>query len=99
MLSHLTSLRYLLIISAISCLTILVDGFRSSGTVLILARDSASAASAYRGLQGYGIPYQVVLVPQSETTLPSLNSSASQGNYGAIIVLSEVSYGYPNGWR
>lgn len=64
-----------------------------SSTVLIFARDSASAYSAFSGLNGYGIPYQVVIVPQAGITLPVLNSS-TQGNFGSIVVLSEVSYDY-----
>jgi len=69
-----------------------------SSTVLILARDSASAASAYSGLQGYGIPYQVVTIPQSGASLPTLQSSDTTGNYGGIVVLSEVSYQYSTGF-
>ncbi|TVY83390.1 hypothetical protein LSUE1_G003677 [Lachnellula suecica] len=67
-----------------------------SSTVLIFARDLASSYSAYSGLNGYDIPYQVVLVPQTGTTLPTLNSSSISGNYGAIVILSEVSYDYGN---
>jgi hypothetical protein len=63
-------------------------------TVLIFARDSVSAYSAFSGLNAYGIPYQVVVVPQTGITLPVLNSSATVGNYGAIVILSEVSYNY-----
>ena len=63
-------------------------------TVLIFARDTASSYSGYSGLNGYAIPYQVVVVPQAGTTLPALNSSATSGNYGAIVILSEVSYDY-----
>jgi hypothetical protein len=63
-------------------------------TVLIFARDTASAYSAWSGLNGYGIPYQVVIVPQTGVTLPALSSSSTAGNYGAIVVLSEVSYNY-----
>lgn len=63
-------------------------------TVLIFARDTVSSYSAYSGLNGYAIPYQVVVVPQAGTSLPSLNSSATSGNYGAIVILSEVSYDY-----
>lgn len=65
-----------------------------SSTVLVFARDSASAYSAYSGLNGYAIPYQVVVVPQNGIDLPVLNSTATQGNYGAIVILSEVSYDY-----
>ncbi|KAH8591153.1 hypothetical protein B0O99DRAFT_551159 [Bisporella sp. PMI_857] len=63
-------------------------------TVLILARDTASAYSAYSGLNGYGIPYQIIVVPKAGTTLPTLSSSATTGNYGAIVISSEVSYDY-----
>ncbi|KAH8656621.1 hypothetical protein BGZ60DRAFT_384851 [Tricladium varicosporioides] len=61
-------------------------------TVLIFARDAASSYSAFSGLNGYGIPYQLVLVPSTGITLPVLNSSATVGNFGAIVVMSEVSY-------
>jgi hypothetical protein len=57
-----------------------------ANTILILARDQASSYSATSGLQGYGIPY--------ELQLPTLNSSTTQGNYGGIIILAEVSYDY-----
>lgn len=69
-----------------------------ANTILVFARDSASANVATLGLQGYGIPYQAVLVPQSGAALPALNSSATQGNYGGILVLSEVSYQYSTGF-
>ncbi|OWP04291.1 hypothetical protein B2J93_9359 [Marssonina coronariae] len=72
----------------------LVAGTSVKGTVLIFARDKASAYSATSGLNGYGIPYQVVAVPQAGITLPSLNASSTAGNYGAIVILSEVSYDY-----
>jgi len=65
-----------------------------SSTILILARDDASAFSGYSGLQGYGIPYQVVTVPSTGASLPALNSSATNGNFGAIVVLGEVAYDY-----
>ena len=63
-------------------------------TVLILARDAVSAYSAFSGLNAYGIPYNLVVVPQTGITLPALNSSATVGNFGAIVILSEVSYNY-----
>jgi len=72
---------------------------RVKGTVLILARDTASAYSATSGLNGYGIRYEVVTIPQEGTALPSLNSSESSGNYGSIVVLSEVSYDYGDDFR
>jgi hypothetical protein len=69
-----------------------------SNTILVFARDTASSYSLTSGFNGYGIPYQLVLVPQSGVTLPVLNSSFTQGNYGGFVVLSEVSYDYGNNW-
>ena len=50
-----------------------------TSTVLIFARDSTSAFYAYSGLQGYAIPYEVVVVPQAGVKLPALNTSARKG--------------------
>lgn len=50
-----------------------------------------SSYSATSGLNAHGIPYQLVIVPSGGTTLPNLNSSATSGNYGGIILLSEPS--------
>ena len=69
-----------------------------SSTVLIFARDTASSNSATSGLQGYGIPYQVEIVPKAGITLPELNSSTTEGNYGGIIVLGEAAYDYDGAW-
>lgn len=67
-------------------------------TVLVIVRDSTAAASATSGLNAYGIPYQVLIVPQNGTTLPALNST-SGGNFGGIIIASQVSYDYgATGW-
>lgn len=63
-----------------------------SSTVLVIARDKPSAYSAYSGLNDLGIPYSVLLVPASGATLPRLNDSVTQGNFGLIVVQSEVSY-------
>jgi hypothetical protein len=69
-----------------------------SSTILIFARDTTSAENgAAAGLRGYGIPYEIVTVPQTGiTNLPVLNSSATQGNYGGIVMISEVGYNYDN---
>lgn len=64
------------------------------GTILVLARSADEAYSAYSGLNGHGIPYEVLVVPQEGVDLPALNSSATAGNYGGIITLGEVSYDY-----
>ncbi|QDS77798.1 hypothetical protein FKW77_005623 [Venturia effusa] len=69
-----------------------------SGNILVFARDSASAYSATSGLSGHGIPFELILVPSSGIALPVLNSTATNGNYGGIIVLGEVSYEGPAGF-
>ncbi|KAG9243216.1 hypothetical protein BJ878DRAFT_511884 [Calycina marina] len=80
--------------AAVKARELLVASTKVQSTVLILARDTLSAYSASSGLNGYGIPFEVVVVPQTGITLPVLNSSSSAGNYGAIVVVSEVSYNY-----
>jgi hypothetical protein len=65
--------------------------------ILVFARNAAEATSGTSGLNAYGIPFQLILVPQSGITLPTL-SSGTVGNYGGIIVLSEVAYEYSSGW-
>ncbi|KAI7334631.1 hypothetical protein KC315_g3650 [Hortaea werneckii] len=69
-----------------------------SSTVLVFARDTASGYSATSGFKGYGIPFELVIVPQGGISLPSLNDSTTQGNYGGIVVLSEVAYSYDDLW-
>jgi hypothetical protein len=69
-----------------------------NGKILVFARDTQSAYSATSGLQGHGIPYETVVVPQEGINLPTLNSSLFEGNYGGIIILGEVSYQYTAGW-
>ena len=64
-----------------------------ANTVLVFARDSTAANNAISGLQGYGIPYETVIVPSTGiSALPTLSSSSSSGNYGGIVILSEVAY-------
>lgn len=67
-----------------------------SSTILVIARDQLSAQNgAILGLQGYGIPYETLLVPKEGITgLPVLNSTTTHGNYGGIVVVSEVGYNY-----
>jgi hypothetical protein len=49
--------------------------------------------SASSGLNGYGIPFQNLLVPQAGIALPALNTSGV-GNFAGIVVASAVSYDY-----
>jgi hypothetical protein len=68
--------------------------------MLVFAMDSSSAYSGTSGFLAYGIPHEVVIVPQAGITLPTLNTSATTGTYGGIVVLDEVSYDYGGtiGW-
>jgi hypothetical protein len=65
-------------------------------TVLVIARDAYGAQVASSGLNGYGIPFQILQVPQAGVALPTLNTTAG-GNFGGIIVAEQVSYDYGNG--
>ena len=88
------------IILIILTFSAIVNSLSVSNTILIFARDEGSAYTAYSGLEGYGIPYEVVIVPSGGTTLPTLgNNSTQTGNYGGIIVMGEVSYQYSDGFR
>ncbi|KAL1882847.1 hypothetical protein Daus18300_000485 [Diaporthe australafricana] len=64
-----------------------------ASTILVIATDATSATVAAQGLNGYGIPHQNLIVPQTGTALPTLSSSTG-GNYGGIIVASGVAYEY-----
>jgi hypothetical protein len=64
-----------------------------AANILVIARDTASAGVASSGLNAYGIPFTTLIVPQAGVALPSLNTSTG-GNFGGIVVASEVSYDY-----
>lgn len=71
----------------------------TQSTFMVLALASLTKSeldSATSGLNDYGIPYELVQVPNGAATLPPLNSSATSGNYGGIVVLSELSYSFTN---
>lgn len=80
--------------SLINTVNAAVGGASVSSTILILAPEGDSGYSATSGFDAYGIPYQLVTVPQGGVALPTLNSSAKAGNYGGILILSDVSYDY-----
>jgi hypothetical protein len=63
--------------------------------------DAYSSYSGQSGFNAYGIPSQVVVVPQAGITLPALNSTASHGNYGGFVIMNELSYDYGGtlGWQ
>lgn len=62
--------------------------------ILVIAKDELTAKSAHFGLQAYGIPYRILIVPQEGLALPVLNSSATLGNYGGFVIVGDVSYKY-----
>ncbi|KAL4782045.1 hypothetical protein BJX76DRAFT_369411 [Aspergillus varians] len=70
-----------------------------AASILVIARDSTQASVASSGLNGYGIPFTTLLVPEAGVELPALNTS-SGGNFGGIVVAGEVSYDYgSDSWR
>ncbi|TKX19912.1 hypothetical protein C1H76_8110 [Elsinoe australis] len=74
-----------------------VSGGSVQNTILVLAKDADSVYTSTSGLNGYGIPFQSIIVPQSGIQLPALNSSATNGNFGGIIIHAEVSYDFGGG--
>lgn len=64
-----------------------------ANNLLVIASDTAAANIATSGLNAYGIPYTILTVPQSGVSLPTLNST-SGGNFGGIVVASQVAYDY-----
>ncbi|EPS44709.1 hypothetical protein H072_1293 [Dactylellina haptotyla CBS 200.50] len=68
-------------------------------TALIVTPDMANAATVTGTMDGYGIPYEVLIVPQSGVTMPQLNQTNGDGNYGLFLVISQVSYNYGDAWR
>lgn len=81
-----------------ACHSHAIPGATVDSKILILARDEYSASTASSGLEGYGIPFEAILVPREGIVLPALTSSNTTGLYGGIIVLSDVSYDYEGTW-
>ncbi|KAH7127836.1 hypothetical protein B0J13DRAFT_453912 [Dactylonectria estremocensis] len=67
-------------------------------TILVIAADASNAQDASLGLLGYGIPYELLIVPKEGIKLPVLNSSTTSGNYGGIIITSSVAYDMGTFW-
>jgi len=59
-------------------------------TFLVVADSEASSYSAYSGLNNYGIPYEVLTPDGAVFTLPILNVTTTDGNYGGIVVMSDI---------
>lgn len=87
MLFHVLSASALLLSNTVFALSV-------QSTVLVIAKDATSSYSATSGLTAYGIPYQLLTVPSTGAALPELSTASGDGNFGGIVVLSEVSYDY-----
>lgn len=85
--------------AAVSATVTRIGGATVDNHILILAKDEYSAESGFHGLEGYGIPYDRVLVPQGGVQLPALNDTGNHGRYSGIIVMDALSYEYPEGWH
>jgi hypothetical protein len=70
-----------------------VVGGNTKADILVIARDAGTAKNLASGFNGYGIPFQTLVVPQGGVALPALNTSGV-GNYGGILVHGQVSYDY-----
>lgn len=64
-----------------------------ANNILVIAKDAASAGVASSGLNAYGIPFTTLVVPSTGVELPTLNTTTG-GNFGGIVVASQVSYEY-----
>lgn len=62
-----------------------------NSTALILAVDDISLDHGTYLLNGYGITYEGLKVPQTGITLPTLETSAG-GNYGLFVIVAQVQY-------
>lgn len=70
-----------------------------SSTVLIIAKDDDEVETASPVLDGYGIPWQKLLVPQGGAALPTLNNTATEGLFGSIILTGGIVYEYSGAYR
>ena len=71
--------------------------------LIITTTDAGAADQATTVIQGYGVPLQIVPIPQAGTALPTLETISggnNNGNYGLIIIVGLVSYNYggTTGW-
>jgi hypothetical protein len=80
-------------VAAASAAAAVIASANVQSTVLVIGRDSYAVSVASSGLNGYGIPFQTLIVPHSGVALPTL-SSGTTGNFGGIIIASQVSYDY-----
>lgn len=79
--------------------TPLPQGRTVTSTVLIIAKDDSEVDTASPVLDGYGIPWQKLLVPKDGTALPPLNTTATDGLFGSIIMAGGIVYEYNGAYR
>ncbi|KAF2753661.1 hypothetical protein EJ05DRAFT_514619 [Pseudovirgaria hyperparasitica] len=63
-----------------------VNAISVKSNILVIAQNDNTLSTADAVLKGYGIPYTNELIATSTDSLPSLNDSATSGNYGGFIV-------------
>lgn len=77
-------LCFLALVSWSTCLS-------SNSTTLIIATTEDKAVQASYILNGYGVGFEVLLVPVGGVKLPILNTT-NGGNYGLLVIFSEATY-------
>ena len=80
-------MRCLLLLALIS----LSDCLSSNSTTLIIATTVDNADKASYILNGYGVGFEVLLVPEDGVALPMLKTIEG-GNYGLVVILQEAMY-------
>jgi hypothetical protein len=91
------TLRLGLVVAALGFLSVASAAKSTKATILVIAPNLDAAMAAYSGIQGYAIPYRLLLVPQTGVMLPRLNNTATMGNYGGIVVFNDVAYNFGGG--
>jgi hypothetical protein len=86
-----------LVVAALGLLSFASAAKSTKATILVIAPNLDAAMAAYSGIQGYAIPYRLLLVPQTGVMLPRLNNTATMGNYGGIVVFNDVAYNFGGG--
>lgn len=93
--------RWSIALLAIVCISLVIDTCIATSVyqnALVLAISSSDAEGATAILDGYGAPYDLIMVPQSGITLPTLETTTPcnepVGLYGLIVVVSQLAYNY-----
>lgn len=68
-------------------------------TVLLITPGQAEVDSTKPVLNGYGIPFDSVIIPKEGKELPKLNSTANDGAYSSIVIVGPTSGLKPEQWK